>query len=1230
MPCVLLVAAFVLTLPSRPLCAQAVRLTEILAVNDSVLTDSDGDFSDVIEIHNAGAEPVDLGGWFLTDDPLVPGRWRFPDETSIGAGDFLLVFASGKDRSVLDEELHANFQLSGNGEYLGLLDSGGATVDQFAPLYPRQRSDISYGSSDLAGGARRFFETPTLSAANGTPGWIGFVEDTTFSVDRGYYDAPFEVEITSATDGARIYYTLDGSAPSPDSGALYDAPLTIDTTTMLRAAAFLDNHGPTNVDTHTYIFLDSVLIQDGAGLPASWNGFAADYAMDPDVVNNPLYSDTIREDLTSLPTMSIVMDHDDLFGSTRGMYTHPLRSGVEWERACSMEWFDPKNPAGGIQVNCGARMWGSGSRNPDKHRKHSLRLLFKREYGPARLEFPIFPGWDVTRVNTLVVRGESDWIWDSGGGGNEKAQYMRDDWCRFTARQMGKFTTATTHVHLYLNGLYWGLYNLLERPDAAFMADHLGGAEANYDAVNATVGKLEATDGSDEIWRAIVGSVRFGVTSLEQYVELQKSIDVPDLIDYMIMHFFTGGWDWPGGNGNNMRVAGAPAHGVPFKQFLWDMETTMNGNNFNNIGVSTSFESPATVHAFLAQSTEYRLRFADHVQRHFFNDGALTTAKTIENWLTRAAIIDRAVVGESARWGDGFRVDLPYTRDLDWIAEQRRMIESYFPLRSDFVVDLLRAVDFYPSIDAPVFSQHGGAVRPGDEIFLTAREGRVLYNITGSDVRLAGGDVAPDALEADPNSTTIGTETVLSGASDARIFVPVDDALGVAWIEPDFEDSLWTAGRAAIGFEASAGYETVIVTDLLETMHEVSSSVYMRVPFDFDGERVDHLTLAMKYDDGYLVYLNGALVASANAPDNPTGTERATGSHVDSDALGFELVDITDDLDILQPGRNILAIHGLNRRATDSDFLMIPELRFGRFEGSGIVINETTSIRVRALVDSAWSAMNEATFVVPDSTLRVTEIHYHPARPQDGVRSDDDFEFLELQNVGDFSIGLSGIRVDGEVRFDFTGAPSVAPGDFVVLVRNSAAIEERYGTDLPIAGEYEGNLSNGGGTITLHDALGVEIQAFVFDDAWYPATDAGGRSLVMVDPTMSEPNAWSQRFNWQPSSVEGGTPGTEDGGLGPVGGVQIPGDTNSDGRLDMSDAVVLLFLLFDPGPLVAPCDGDLVTEGGNLQLLDVNGDRGVDESDAVAMMTYLFLSGPRPVLGTECVRVAGCPDVACP
>ena len=198
--------------------------------------------------------------------------------------------------------------------------------------------------------------------------FLGDVADTNFNPDRGFYETPQSVVISSDTVGAEIYYTTDGSVPAEGNGTLYTGPIPVSATTTLRAAAFLEGYRPTNVDTHTYVFVSDVLNQSAApaGFPGDWgthiqtpgNGqlflAVADYEMDTSVAS----AAELEDSLTCLPVVSIVMDRGDLFDESTGIYANPMQDGAFWERATSVELIHPDGTPG-FQEDAGIRIQGA-------------------------------------------------------------------------------------------------------------------------------------------------------------------------------------------------------------------------------------------------------------------------------------------------------------------------------------------------------------------------------------------------------------------------------------------------------------------------------------------------------------------------------------------------------------------------------------------------------------------------------------------------------------------------------------------------------------------------------------------------------------------------------------------------------------------------------------------------------------------------------------------------------
>jgi hypothetical protein len=754
-------------------------INEFLARNDLGITDPQGHNDDWIEIYNCGHETINIGGMYLTDDLSESTKWRIPNDnpsvTTLSPGDFLLIWA---DNDIADAGLHAGFELDADGEEIGLFDTDGVTLLD-SITFGSQTPDVSYGR-DPDGTSNWVTLNPTPGASN-NGSYLAVVADTKFSKNRGFYNEPFEVEITSKTPYAIIRYTTDGSTPTTTHGQVYNpaSPIVISTTTCLRAMAFKPGFKSTNVDTQTYIFLDDVINQatnsvtgsqvTPPGYPSSWGSVTGDYQMDPDVVGqngrdryNGLYARTIKDDLRSAPTISLVMDTDDWFGG-RGIYINQSQDGTE--RVCSIEYIDP-NTEEEFQANCAMAMQGgvSGggtSLNRWKSFKLSMRPRFKTQTddlkatgGPPKLNFKLFADSPVERHNTFVLDAVLNHSWLHPGSDQQStALYLQDQYVADLHNAMGGHSPHGSFAHIYINGLYWGMYYIHERPDHAWAAEMFGGNEDEYDAIKHNSGNVinngiggSATANYNAMLNA-ANAVQSDPTNLAKYNTLTQKLDVDDFITYLLSNWFPGNHDWPHKNWYATHRNNADGR---WRFHSWDAEHTVEGGN--NVG-----ESPSDIHSMLDGNAEYRIRFADLIHRHFFNGGPLSHPAAAQFFQKRMNQIDRAIVGESARWGDNRR-STPYTRE-DWLRTANSKLSSFFPGRSSTILNYLRSANLYPSLEAPVFSinganQHGGHVDTNSRLTMTA-SGSIWYSLSGADPRIAGGSVNRSAASVYTGPVTL-------------------------------------------------------------------------------------------------------------------------------------------------------------------------------------------------------------------------------------------------------------------------------------------------------------------------------------------------------------------------------------------------------------------------------------------------------------------------------------------
>ena len=590
-----------------------------------------------------------------------------------------------------------------------------------------------------------------------------------FSHDRGFYDAPFEVEVSvegeGGADDVEIHYTLDGRDPSTSPDALVaSAPATVPIDpysndhrdpapgVTLRACGYRDGLPLTDVVTHTYLFADdaAALSPDdeppGEGWPEIYDTNnntdsrqAINYGLDPDVTGHPAYQDLIDDALLAIPTISVVTDLEHLFDESTGIYENALEHGIEWERRASLEWIDPDddgNHAREIQVNAGIRIRGGWSRHSDNP-KHAFRFFFREDYGPGELEFALFEDEGVDRFDDVDLRTSQNYSWSYKDWTGAANTMNRDVYSRDLQRDMGRPYTRSRYYHLYLNGVYWGVFQTQERSEASYAQFYFGGAQEDYDVVKVngdvpTNRVIEATDGTLDAWYDVWELCQAGFAAQENYDALQGLVDIDNLIDYMIIIFYGGNFDAPTGaftgnkGPNNFFMIRSRAEGsTGFVFFAHDSEHSLHHQGWSpgiglqenrvNLGdlvgeyqmVVTEFENfhPQWLHHRLTANADYRARFNERVHQHFFDNGAVTPQVAADRFAARAAELELAIIAESARWGDS----QPFnengrtyrTRDDDWAPEVQATLDGFFlgntgePTRTDIVLAQLEEAGLY-------------------------------------------------------------------------------------------------------------------------------------------------------------------------------------------------------------------------------------------------------------------------------------------------------------------------------------------------------------------------------------------------------------------------------------------------------------------------------------------------------------------------------------------------------
>ena len=662
----------------------------------------------------------------------------------------------------------------------------------------------------------------------------------------GFYKNLFTANLTSDLQGETIKYTLDGSDPKTSTTVLTGiSPVSVqidpNSTTggrgttggvVLRASKYQEGLAPGIPTTRTYIFATSVKNQTehpgGSWPTGNVNGQRIDLPMDTKVIEDNRYKDQIEISLLDIPTISVTTDPDNLFNSQIGIYVNAEGHGDEWERPANIELINPDGSPG-FNIDAGLRIRGGWSRHGG-YPKHAFRLFFQKDYGQGKLVYPLFENEGTNEFDKIDLRTSQNYSWANGGGQSTYNTMNRDVFSRDCQKDMNQPYSRSRYYHLYLNGLYWGIYQTQERAEASFAESYFGGNKDDYDVIKVDIGdnfnlyEIEATNGNTDSWKAIWDMCMQGFVSNANYFKLlglsqngsadtslNVYVDVDNLIDYMLTIFYGGNFDSPvskfsgNNNPNNFfAIDDRTKKRDGFKFFIHDAEHSLLADpvspgvgiaeNRVNIGSTndnrmnvTYFGKfhPQWLHFKLSENAEYKMRFADRVYRHFFNTGVFTPDSCISRFKETADKLDLAIIAESARWGDAGSWP-PRTKDDDWIKAVNQVTNDYMPYRTNIVLQQLLDEKLYVDLKPPIFKNNEVeiiedliVVEGSYNLLLENKNvsGSIIYTTDGSDPRAIGGANSATAFNGG-NSKTITVkpgERVKARVKSSNIWSPLHE-----------------------------------------------------------------------------------------------------------------------------------------------------------------------------------------------------------------------------------------------------------------------------------------------------------------------------------------------------------------------------------------------------------------------------------------------------------------------
>jgi hypothetical protein len=513
-------------------------INEIMALNAYTIEDEDGEPGDWLELYNRSGVSISLEGTGISDDYDNPFRWVFPD-INIYPGEFLLVWATGKDRSDPLRPLHTNFSISRYSENLLLTAPGGTRLDEIPPV--PVPVDASFGRSPDGGEQLYYFSQPTPGSSNSTGILHGFLDEVTFSVEPGFYSDTVRLELLHPDPEALIYYTLDGSLPDT-LATLYNTTLVI-----------TDRSGEPNQH--------SMITNTPSGLVAKSTVVRA-VATKPDYLNSAVKTGTYfnypEGDMRySLAVASLATNHESLFSDTsgiyvRGLYNNYAQRSMEWERAASLEFFSEELS---FQQDVGIRIHGGGTRSlPQK----TLRFYARSMYGDNLFYHKLFPGQPFANYNGFILRNSgNDW-------GNTM---FRDAAIQRIFENLNFDVQAYRPTILFINGEYWGIHNMRERYDRHYIGRVYGVDPDNIDLltiISQNSGDVIVKEGDDLHYHAVTDFLKGNDMSLrENYEHIIREIDINNFTDYQIANIYASNADWPGNNTDFWRLRTSGDPGAP-------------------------------------------------------------------------------------------------------------------------------------------------------------------------------------------------------------------------------------------------------------------------------------------------------------------------------------------------------------------------------------------------------------------------------------------------------------------------------------------------------------------------------------------------------------------------------------------------------------------------------------------------------------------------------------------
>ena len=1186
----------------------AVIITEFMATNDSYEAGDGRSTPDWIELYNTGPDTVSLEDWVLTDNANAPGKWRFP-AVALPPNAFLVVYASGRDLRRPGRELHTSFRLDATGEYLALFDPSGAIASEFAPAFPPQFTDVSFGlrmetsgHNPVSQDTQIRYAIPASTAEDNVwmqpdfddSGWQTGVMGIGY--DRNSPPVLEELIATNIHDqlynvNPSVRLRMEFTLGVEDLDALYNLRVKF-------ADGFVAYLNGVEIARENFVGSSRYNRRAALDRPPAEALIFSDYRLG--VLSDLLVS---GRNVLAVQAASFARNNADFvfLAVLEAVQSVSITPGVA-------EYFEHPTPG-----------WPNRDGVPGIAQEPVIGTRGKAFSEPFLLQILSFTGGDVryTLDGSLPTRAS--------------ALYSEPIEIR---------TTAIVQARTFIEGL---LPSPISTQSFVYLHPSMMATSSNLPIVVVnTLGRAVPTNRGTcpiELQR-----VPFHLQVIERGGDGRAHMTgTPDFAGYgAIKRRGSSTYNRPkpsfnleirhsNGRSRDVSILGLPPESdfILYGPYNFDLALMRNAfiyeisnqcgryatrSRFVEVWLNQSAGAVTSAHYFGVYSFMEKIkRGVDRVDvaRLYQDDNEMPQLSG--GYMFKIDRADDCVSGGLSGGGKTVQIIEPHASRVT--PQQRAWLSSFLnqmntAVRTRNLAQYEQYIDVQSWIDHHIlmfFPKNVDAFRLSAYMFKDRdglHEMGPIWDYDRSMGSTDGRDRTPQGWFND------------QGGDGGTRYFSEEGGLGAQWYTPLF------GGQPPLGNDDWARLYRARWRELRAGPLSTENLVAV-----IDGMAAE---IGQAADRNWNKWRQGGSNYAANVA---TLRNWVTTRVAWIDSQFIEPPEFSHPGGLVPEGLTVAifgsggdvyyTVNGPDPRQTNGT--VHPDaIRYT----APLLIDANVHVQARVRAGgTVWSEPASAVYYTRLAPIMVTELMYNPHPDASGLYDNDQYEFIEVFNFGDETVSLEGFRFVGTARFAFSDGDikTLGPGEYVLAVRNREAFAARYGPGLPVAGvlvggsTLSGAFSNSSQQVDLVGAAGEPLSSFRYRDTWYPTTDGGGYSLVVVDPLPPRENL-DDPSSWKASAAVGGSPG------GPESqGWQIPGDFSQDGLLTISDAVGLVRYLMGE-PIAMPC----FSADATRLLMDVNGDSLLNFSDAVYLLRHLFAGGPPPFLGSGCIGIAGCRDICRP